>query len=95
MPRVLPTLLLISLLATSCSKDDLVSPATDIGSASANPKNAVVLTPPSTDLGQDDPQGLGQSSGPKPNMDDTDGGIDISDDGEDLSDSEKSRKKRR
>lgn len=95
MRRALPILIVLGLLATSCSKDELVSPATP-ESATANPKNAAVVTPPTTDLGEDGiPQGLGQTSRPKPNIENTDGGIGISDDGEDLSDSEKSRKKRR
>lgn len=93
MRRILPILFLFAVLATSCSKDELVQPMAN-PAASANPKNGVIV-PPTTDLGNDNPQGVGQSSGSKPNMDNTDGGIDISDDGEDLSDSEKSRKKRR
>lgn len=62
------------------------------------PKSGSVVTPISTDLTgghQSGQQGVDGFSGPKPDVGNTPGGVDISDDGEDLSDSEKSRKKRR
>ncbi len=94
MRRILPTLLLFALLATSCSKDELVQPVGTDG-VSFNPKNAPVVTPPTTDLNGNLGGQQGLDGGvPKPTPEDQPDGS-ISDDGEDLSDSEKSRKKKR
>jgi hypothetical protein len=97
MRRILPTIILLSLLATSCSKDELVQPVVAPASGSvAKPKNATLVTPPSTDGTENGtPRSIGRTSSPEPNVSSTDGSVGISDDGEDLSDSEKSRKKRR
>lgn len=95
MHRLLSALLLIALLTTSCSKEESVQPMPKSGSNGANPKNASATPVPGTDIGQSCPQDLGHANRPRPGVDNADTGTGISDDGEDLSDSEKSRKKRR
>jgi len=94
MLRPLPTLLLIGLLFTACSKEDGVQPCgsgsddtlQDQGTAKAKDTSGTSTEKPLTN----------ESSAP-PNGNTTLTGDDqgISDDGDDLSDSEKSRKKPR
>jgi hypothetical protein len=81
-------IMLIALLATSCAKEDPVSPCGSESTPSGSSKNLPTIMGGTTD--QTDAPALGEPGGPKPP--DT---PDISDDGDDLSDSERSRKKRR
>ena len=87
MKRLLP-LLLIALLTVACGKEEVVSPCTapaaDQGSA-----KGISVSPTVTDPTPG--AAVDGGSGEKPITDDTG----ISDDGDDLSDSERSRKKRR
>lgn len=93
MRNALPFALLFALLASSCSKEEMVQPwdsgmHEEQGVAKDNP---VVTEAPDVASDADGQQG---STGPgtRPPDEDPSG---ISDDGDDLSDSEKTRKKRR
>lgn len=87
MKRLLP-LLLIALLAVACAKDEVVSPC---NSAAADQGGAKGLSISSTVADPTPGAAVNGGSGEKPITDDAG----ISDDGDDLSDSERSRKKKR
>jgi hypothetical protein len=87
MKRLLP-LLLIALLAVACSKEDVVAPC---NAPSEEHVSAKDLKP--TTLG--DETGDTQEGISGGHVDPPSDGSGISDDGDDLSDSERSRKKRR
>lgn len=93
MRSALPLALLISLLATSCSKEEAVEPC-----SSAHQEEVTAKSVAGKPLVAEDPtnaqQGLGEPVIVEPTGGDTEGSG-ISDDGDDLSDSERVRKKRR
>lgn len=93
MRSALPLALIIGLLATSCSKEEAVEPCSSAHQEEVNAKNVA-----GKPLVAEDPanaqQGLGDPVIVEPTDDGTEGNG-ISDDGDDLSDSERVRKKRR
>ncbi len=93
MRSALPLALIIGLLATSCSKEEPVEPCSSAHQEEVNAKDAVGK-PNVVDDATDAQNGLGEPVIVEPTGDDN-GGSGISDDGDDLSDSERARKKRR
>lgn len=93
MRSALPLALIIGLLAISCSKEEPVEPC-----SSAHQEEVNVKSVAGKPLVAEDPTNAQQGSGESVIVEPTDGDIDgsgISDDGDDLSDSERVRKKRR
>ncbi|HRH68272.1 MAG TPA: hypothetical protein PLB89_02075 [Flavobacteriales bacterium] len=93
MRSALPVVLLIGLLATSCSKEEPVEPCSSAHQEEVNEKDNAGK-PIVSENAADGQQGLGEPVIATPTGGDTDG-TGISDDGDDLSDSERVRKKRR
>lgn len=91
MRSYLPLLALICLLASSCQKDDAVEPCGS-GVHEQGSSKSIVGKPIPIDDGIANQQMIEDPVPPPPSDDEGSG---ISDDGDDLSDSERTRKKRR
>lgn len=93
MRNALPFVLLFALLVTSCSKEEAVQPCNSSAHQEEGVAKGLPVVTEAPDVSSDvDPQQGATEPGTRPPTDDPSG---ISDDGDDLSDSEKSRKKRR
>lgn len=82
----------LALAFVSCSKEEAIQPQTDLSTA-VSTKNKTTGTPDTSTGGSGEPQHGLTTCNPAGGTGTTQTGI--SDDGDDLSDSEKSRKKRR
>lgn len=93
MRNALPFVLLFALLASSCSKEEVVQPCNTGTHEEAGAAKGLPVISEAPDVASDvDGQQGSAEPGTRPPGDDPSG---ISDDGDDLSDSEKTRKKRR
>ena len=91
--RLLAALVVGMMLFASCAKDEEVAPCGSHETENVNgeAKNASLLPPPPA---QDPPSGLGDEEGDGSGKGDPDTDPSISDDGDDLSDKERSNKKK-